>query len=53
MQFCIANIAALIKTSFKETENTIAALEACHQLITTLGWNKEEILAMERYLHPI
>ena len=39
MQFCIANITALIKTSFKETENTIAALEACHQLITTLGWN--------------
>ncbi|QNJ30960.1 hypothetical protein SynPROS91_00550 [Synechococcus sp. PROS-9-1] len=48
MHFCIANIDALIKTSFKETENTIAALEACHQLITTLGWNKEEILAMER-----
>ena len=48
MQFCIANITAWIQTSFKETEHTIAALESCHQIMTTLGWNKEEIVAMER-----
>ena len=48
MQFCIANITSFIKTSFKETENTIASLKSCHQLITCLGWNKEEVLAIEQ-----
>ena len=48
MQFCVANITALIETSFKETEHTIAALESCYQIIKSLGWNKGEILAMER-----
>ncbi len=48
MQFCIANITSFIKTSFKETENTIATLKSCHQLIACLGWNKEEVLAIEQ-----
>ena len=48
MQYCVTNITAFITTSFKETEHTIAALESCHQLITCLGWNKEEVLTMEQ-----
>ena len=48
MQYCVTNITAFIKTSFKESEHTIAALKSCHQLMACLGWNKEEILAMER-----
>ena len=47
MQYCVTNISAFIKTSFKETEHTIAALKSCHQLITCLGWNKEEVVTME------
>ena len=48
MQFCIANIAAFIKTYFKETEHTIAALSSCHQLIAILGWNQEQVLTVEQ-----
>ena len=48
MQFCIANIAAFIKTYFKETEHTISALSSCHQLIAFLGWNQEQVLTMEQ-----
>ena len=48
MQFCIANITTLIKTHFKETEDTIAALESCNQLIASLGWNKEEVVTIEQ-----
>jgi hypothetical protein len=48
MKFCIANITAFIKTSFKENENTITTLKSCHQLITCLGWNKEKVLAIEQ-----
>jgi hypothetical protein len=48
MQFCIANIAAFIKTYFKETDHTISALGSCHQLIAFLGWNQEQVLTMEQ-----
>ena len=48
MQYCITNIAAFIKATFTETEQTIAALKSCHQLITCLGWNEEKVLAMEQ-----
>jgi hypothetical protein len=48
MQYCITNITEFIKTYFKETEHTIAALKSCQQLITCLRWNKEEVLAMEK-----
>ena len=47
MQFCIANITAFIETHFKNNGHTIAALRSCHQLIEYLGWNKNEVLAME------
>ena len=47
MQYCVTNITAFIKTSYKETEHTIAALKSCHQLMAYLGWNKEEVLTME------
>ena len=48
MQYCVTNITAFIKTSFKETEHTIAALKSCHQLMACLGWNKEEVLTIEQ-----
>ncbi len=48
MQYCIANISAFIRTSFKQTDHTIAAINSCHQLITCLGWNKEEVSIMEQ-----
>ncbi len=48
MQFCIANIATLIKTHFKETEDTLAALKSCNQLIASLGWNEEEVETREQ-----
>jgi len=48
MQYCVTNITAFIKTSFKETEHTIAAQKSCHQLMACLGWNKEEVLTIEQ-----
>ena len=49
MQFCIANISALISKQFRPNASSLAALESCRSLILMLGWNVEHVLLMERF----
>tara|TARA_Y100001968_G_scaffold312698_1_gene336150 strand:- start:61 stop:609 length:549 start_codon:yes stop_codon:yes gene_type:complete len=48
IQYCIANIAALIANYFRKNSHTSAALDCCYTLITTLGWELDTVLSMEQ-----
>ena len=48
MQFCLSNISALISKEFRQNVHTLSAVQSCRRLIEMLGWDVDEVLAMEQ-----
>ena len=48
MQFCVSNISALIGKEFRQNVHTLAVVQSCRRLIALLGWDVDQVLAMEQ-----